>query len=55
MTERVAVCERREDVFRYAWFTGRWTNAPCFASLSGAAGTLTELGEHYLSLPTGAQ
>ncbi|AEI67787.1 hypothetical protein LILAB_29530 [Corallococcus macrosporus] len=54
MTEMVAVCERREDVFRYAWFTGRWTNDPCFASLLGAAGTLTELGEHYLSLPVGA-
>ncbi|WAM23285.1 glycoside hydrolase family protein [Myxococcus sp. NMCA1] len=54
MTEMVAVCERREDVFRYAWFTGRWTNDPCFASLLGAAGTLTELGEHYVSLPTGA-
>ncbi|WP_224246318.1 glycoside hydrolase family protein [Hyalangium gracile] len=51
MTEMVAVCERREDVFRYAWFTGRWTNDPCFASLLEAPGVLTELGEHYVSLP----
>ncbi|PTL81842.1 glycoside hydrolase family protein [Vitiosangium sp. GDMCC 1.1324] len=51
MTEMVAVCESRDDVFRYAWFTGRWTNDPCFASLLGASGTLTELGAHYLSLP----
>lgn len=51
MAEMVAVCESREDVFRYAWFTGRWTNDPCFASLLGAPGTLTELGAHYLSLP----
>ncbi|ATB33633.1 glycoside hydrolase family protein [Melittangium boletus] len=51
MTEMVAVCESRADVFRYAWFTGRWTNDPCFASLLGAPGTLTELGAHYLSLP----
>lgn len=51
MTEMVAVCESRDDVFRYAWFTGRWTNDPCFASLLGAPGALTELGAHYLSLP----
>ncbi|QRN94697.1 glycoside hydrolase family protein [Archangium violaceum] len=51
MTEMVAVCESREDVFRYAWFTGRWTNDPCFASLLGAPGTLTELGAHYLAQP----
>ncbi|WPB75758.1 glycoside hydrolase family protein [Archangium violaceum] len=51
MTEMVAVCENRDDVFRYAWFTGRWTNDPCFASLLGAQGSLTELGAHYLSLP----
>ncbi|MFY2557777.1 glycosyl hydrolase [Corallococcus terminator] len=52
MTEMVAVCERRADVFRYAWFTGRWTNDPCFASLLGAPGVLNELGKHYISLPT---
>ncbi|WNG36809.1 hypothetical protein F0U61_26390 [Archangium violaceum] len=51
MKEMVAVCENREDVFRYAWFTGRWQNDPCFASLLGAPGALTELGAHYLSLP----
>ncbi|WNG19463.1 glycosyl hydrolase [Cystobacter fuscus] len=51
MADMVAVCESRADVFRYAWFTGRWTNDPCFASLLGAPGTLTELGAHYLSLP----
>lgn len=51
LTEMVAVCESREDVFRYAWFTGRWTNDPCFASLLGAPGTVTELGAHYLAQP----
>ncbi|WNG47213.1 hypothetical protein F0U60_26120 [Archangium minus] len=51
MKEMVAVCENREDVFRYAWFTGRWQDDPCFASLLGAPGSLTELGAHYLSLP----
>lgn len=51
MAEMVSVCESRDDVFRYAWFTGRWTNDPCFASLLGAPGVVTELGAHYLALP----
>ena len=51
MTEMVAACESRSDVVRYAWFTGRWTNDPCYASLLGAPGVLTELGQHYVSLP----
>lgn len=52
MTEMVAVCESRSDVFRYAWFTGRWPDeANRHTSLLGAAGELTELGEHYLAQP----
>jgi hypothetical protein len=56
MSEMVAVCEARDDVFRYAWFTGRWAPDPYFTSLLGATGELTELGRHYVSLPfrTGA-
>src|SRR5690606_38432088 len=45
MTEMVAVCESRNDVFRYAWFTGRWPDeANRHTSLLGATGELTELG-----------
>jgi len=51
MSEMVATCESRGDVFRYAWFTGRWASDPHFTSLLGASGELTELGRHYLSLP----
>jgi hypothetical protein len=51
MTELVAVCEGRADVFRYAWFTGRWNNDTHHTSLLGASGELTALGAHYLSLP----
>jgi hypothetical protein len=56
MTDMVNTCETRADVFRYAWFTGRWTNDAHFTSLLGAnAGELTDLGRLYLSLPvTGA-
>ncbi len=53
MQEMVTICEQREDVFRYAWFIGR---GPLpdehFTYLFGPdAGTLTDLGELYISLP----
>jgi hypothetical protein len=51
MTDMVAACESRSDVFRYAWFTGRWNNDTHHTSLLGATGALTELGALYLSLP----
>nr|WP_315598384.1 glycosyl hydrolase [uncultured Cupriavidus sp.] len=51
MREMVATCEQRTDVFRYAWFTGRWRPDPHFTSLLAADGELTELGRYYLSLP----
>jgi hypothetical protein len=52
MTNMVATCEARADVFRYAWFTGRVNPDPHFSSLLGATGELTGLGQTYLSLPT---
>jgi hypothetical protein len=51
MTEMVALCEGRADVFRYAWFIGRMNPDPHFTSLLGDSGVLTALGQHYLSLP----
>ena len=55
MADMVATLEARSDVFRYAWFTGRWNNDTHYSSLLGASGQLTELGRYYLSLPfTGA-
>jgi len=51
MTDMVATCENRADVFRYAWFTGRWSDDTHHTSLLGANGVLTSLGQHYLSLP----
>jgi putative glycosyl hydrolase len=52
MTEMVAICENRGDVFRYAWFTGRWDDeANRHTSLLGDAGKLSELGQHYLAQP----
>ena len=51
MTEMVEVCERRDDVFRYSWFTGRWENDSRHTSLLRGPGELTALGRHYISLP----
>ncbi len=52
MTDMVKTCEARADVFRYAWFTGRWNSDVHFTSLLGASpGTLTALGSLYLTLP----
>ncbi len=52
MTDMVKTCETRADVFRYAWFTGRWKSDAHFTSLLGAnPGELTALGSHYLALP----
>lgn len=51
MTNMVALCEQRDDVFRYAWFIGRMNPDPHFTSLLGADGKLTELGQLYISLP----
>jgi hypothetical protein len=51
MTDMVATCESRSDVFRYAWFTGRISPDPHFSSLLGNPGELTALGQLYLSLP----
>ena len=51
MTAMVATCEQRSDVFRYAWFTGRWSPDPHYTSLLGATGELTGLGQLYLTLP----
>jgi len=51
MTNMVATCESRVDVFRYAWFTGRLSPDPHFTSLLAGDGVLTGLGQTYLSLP----
>jgi len=52
MTEMVALAESRSDVFRYAWFMGRWPNDVHHTSIfQDGAGQLSALGEAYISLP----
>ena len=52
MVSMVEVCERREDVERYAWFMGRWDPDPHHTSIFGPSpGELTAVGEAYLVQP----
>lgn len=51
MKDAVTALEADPMVFRYAWFTGRHTPSPAINVLGTASGTLTPLGQQYLSLP----
>ena len=52
MTQMVTLAESRSDVFRYAWFMGRWPNDVHHTSIfQDAAGQLTALGQAYINLP----
>jgi hypothetical protein len=55
MTGLVATCERRADVVRDAWVTGRWSPDPHHTRVLAGDGELTVLGRHYLSLPHAAR
>jgi hypothetical protein len=50
MSDALAILEADPRVFRYAWFTGRSTDAPAL-DLLGADGKLTPLGQKYVSYP----
>lgn len=51
MQEMVALCEQRDDVFRYAWFIGRGAEDRYTNLFTANPGELNELGELYISLP----
>jgi hypothetical protein len=53
MQQMVALCESRDDVFRYAWFIGRGTNLDDKYTylFNPTPGELNSLGDLYLSLP----
>jgi len=51
MTEALAVLEADPRIFRYSWFTGRSTGSPAISVLGADAGTLTALGQSYVTLP----
>lgn len=45
--DMVVTCDGHRDVFRYAWFTGRWDPDTHYTSVLGADGVLTDLGYIY--------
>lgn len=51
MVRAVDYLERDPDVFRYAWFTGRFDEVSPFIGLLKNFGNLTELGEIYVNMP----
>ncbi len=51
MKQMVAICENRDDVFRYAWFTGRGAEAKFSNLFDSKSGKLNDLGKLYVSLP----
>jgi len=51
MQEMVALCESRDDVFRYAWFIGRGFEDRHSNLFNPDPGQLNDLGKLYLSLP----
>jgi len=53
MTEMVAICESRDDVFRYAWFIGRgdFPGNHYTYLFNLDPGDLTDLGYTYINLP----
>jgi hypothetical protein len=51
LQDAVAALEADPMVFRYAWFTGRFTSNPPVNLLAATSGQLTPLGQKYVTLP----
>ncbi|HVZ75069.1 MAG TPA: glycoside hydrolase family protein [Polyangia bacterium] len=51
MKTAVDILENDPMIFRYSWFTGRWPDQPGINLLGASSGTLTDLGNQYMSLP----
>ncbi len=51
MKEMVAICENRDDVFRYSWFIGRGAEDKYTNLFNPTPGELNSLGQLYISLP----
>jgi hypothetical protein len=51
MKDALAALEADPMVFRYSWFTGRFTGQPAIDLLGAASGALTPLGQEYVAFP----
>jgi hypothetical protein len=53
MAQAVPALEADPMVFRYSWFTGRFSQQPAINVLGAGSGSLTALGQKYIALPGG--
>ena len=53
MQAALQVLEADPMVFRYSWFTGRFSQQPSIDLLAAGSGSLTPLGQKYVALPGG--
>jgi hypothetical protein len=53
MSDALALLESDPMVFRYSWFTGRDASQPAINLLGADGGTLTALGQGYVTFPPG--
>ena len=51
MKTALQILENDPTIFRYSWFTGRWTDPSVDISLLGGDGQLTDLGNLYVTTP----
>jgi hypothetical protein len=51
MKAALQILENDPTIFRYSWFTGRWTDPSVDISLLGGDGQLTDLGNLYMTSP----
>jgi Glycosyl hydrolase catalytic core len=51
MKAAVQILENDPTIFRYSWFTGRWPDPSGVSLLGDASGSLTDLGNLYMTLP----
>jgi hypothetical protein len=51
MKTALQILENDPTIFRYSWFTGRWTDPSVAISLLAGDGQLTDLGNEYVTLP----
>jgi hypothetical protein len=53
MSDALTLLESDPKVFRYSWFTGRYTSKPAISLLGADGGALTPLGQAYVAFPEG--
>ncbi len=53
MSDALALLEADPKVFRYSWFTGRDSSQPAIDLLGTDGGSLTPLGQAYVTFPQG--